>query len=239
VKLFTLPGTMNKESYTYQIPSGQSGVMFFDVTYDDISPVPKAIAHRITVTTPPTPVGTAHTTIGHSIPIGREATVISPPFRGSGWVNSNGCCPKIAPHRFVINAMNGTLDPSETFAIDWVQVDAHCLAFRTDGKKPEDWIGYGAEVLAVAPGAVVEVVRDLSNVTPGKNPEGLTIAQIAGNRVIIDTGSGTTQCMRILRRAAFNCMWATTCDRGRSSACWGTRATPARRIFIFNVCCFV
>jgi hypothetical protein len=30
VKLFTLPGTMNKESYTYQIPSGQSGVMFFD-----------------------------------------------------------------------------------------------------------------------------------------------------------------------------------------------------------------
>jgi hypothetical protein len=122
---------MNKESYTYQIPSGQSGVMFFDVTYDDISQVPKAIAHRITVTTPPTPVGTAHTTIGHSIPIGREATVISPPFRGSGWVNSNGCCPKIAPHRFVINAMNGTLDPSETFAVDWVQVDAHCLAFRT------------------------------------------------------------------------------------------------------------
>ena len=26
--------------------------------------------------------------------------------------------------------------------------------------------------------------------TPGKNPEGLTIAQIAGNRVIIDMGSG-------------------------------------------------
>jgi murein DD-endopeptidase MepM/ murein hydrolase activator NlpD len=38
--------------------------------------------------------------------------------------------------------------------------------------------------------AVVEVVRDLPNVTPGNNPEGLTIAQIAGNRVIIDMGSG-------------------------------------------------
>ena len=44
--------------------------------------------------------------------------------------------------------------------------------------------------MAVAPGTVVEVVRDLPNVTPGKNPEGLTIAQIAGNRVIIDMGSG-------------------------------------------------
>ena len=190
VKLFTLPGTMNKESYTNQIPSGQSGVMFFDVTYENMSQVPTAIAHRITVTTPPTPVGTEHTAVGHSIPIGREAIVISPPLKGSGWVNGNGCCLEIGPHRFVTNPMNGTLDPSETFAIDWVQVDAHGLAYRTDGKKPEDWIGYGAEITAAAPGTVVEVMRDLQDVTPGKNPEGLTIAQIAGNRVIIDMGSG-------------------------------------------------
>lgn len=190
VKLFSLPGTMNKESYTTQVPSGQSGVMFFDVTYNDISQVPKAIAHRITVTTPPTPIGTEHTTIGHSIPIGREAIVISPPLRGSGWVDGNGCCLEIGPHRFVTNPMNGTLDPSETFAIDWVQVDAHGLAYRTDGKKPEDWVGYGAEILAVAPGTVVEVVGNLPDVTPGKNPDGLTIPQIAGNRVIIDMGSG-------------------------------------------------
>lgn len=190
VKLFTLPGTMNKESYTTQIPSGQSGVMFFDVTYDDISQLPKAIAHRITVTTPPTPFGTEHTTVGYSIPIGREAIVISPPFKGSGWVNGNGCCLEIGPHRFVTNSMNGKLDPSETFAIDWVQVDAQGLAYRTDGRKPEDWFCYGAEILAVAPGTVVEVVRDLPNVAPGKNPEGLTIAQIAGNRVIINMGSG-------------------------------------------------
>jgi hypothetical protein len=190
VKLFTLPGSMNKDSYTNQVPSGQSGVMFFDVTYDDISQVPRAIAHRITVTTPPTPAGTEHTIVGHSIPIGRLAMVISPPLKGSGWVNGNGCCLEVGPHRFVTNPMNGALDPSETFAIDWVQVDAHGLAYRTDGKKPEDWIGYGAEILAVAPGTVVEVVRDLPDVTPGKNPEGLTIAQIAGNRVIIDMGSG-------------------------------------------------
>lgn len=190
VKLFSLPGTMSKESYTTEIPSGQSGVMFFDLTYDDISKVPKAIAHRITATTPPTPVGTEHTTIGHSIPIGGEAMVISPPIKGGGWVNGNGCCLEVGPHRFVTNPMNGTLDPSETFAIDWMQVDAHGLAYRTDGKKPEDWIGYGAEIFAVAPGTVVEVVSKLPDVTPGKNPEGLTIAQIAGNRVIIDMGSG-------------------------------------------------
>ena len=190
VKLFTLSGKMNIGSYTNEVPGGQSGVMFFDVTYDNISQVPKAIAHRITITTGPTSVGTEHTIVGHSIPISREAMVISPPLKGSGWVNGNGCCLEVGPHRFVTNPMNGTLDPSETFAVDWVQVDDHGLAYRTDGKKPEDWFGYGADILAVASGTVVEVVRDLPDVTPGKNPEGLTIAQIAGNRVIIDMGAG-------------------------------------------------
>ena len=190
VKLFTLPGAMDKTSYATKVPSGQSGVMFFDFTYDDISQVPKAISHRVTVTTPPTPVGTEHTAVGHSIPIGPEAMVISPPFKGSGWVNGNGCCLEIGPHRFVTNPMNGSLDPSEKFAIDWVQVDSHGVAFRTDGKKPEDWFCYGVDILAVAPGTVVEVVRDLPDVAPGKNPEGLTMPQIAGNRVIVDMGSG-------------------------------------------------
>ena len=190
VRLFTLPGTMGRESYTRQIPSGQSGVMFFDVTYEDMSQVPKAIAHRITTTTPPTPIGTEHTTVGHSIPVGEEAIVVGPPFKGSGWVNGNGCCLEVGPHRFVTNSMNGSLDPSETFAIDWVQVDSHGVAYRTDGKKPEDWFCYGAEIVAAAAGTVVEVMRDLPNVTPGRNPDGLKIPQIAGNRVIIDMGSG-------------------------------------------------
>jgi hypothetical protein len=190
VKLFTLPGSAERASYSSEVPAGQSAVMFFDVTYEDAGQLPKAIAHRVTVTTQPTPVGTEHTVVGNSIPIGREAMVISPPFRGSGWVNGNGCCLEIGPHRFATNAMNGTLDPSEQFAIDWVQIDTNSHAYRTDGKKPEDWLCYGVEILAVAPGTVVEVVRDLPNVAPGKNPEGLTIAQIAGNRVIIDMGSG-------------------------------------------------
>jgi hypothetical protein len=128
--------------------------------------------------------------IGRSFPVEGAAMVISAPFKGSGWVNGNGCCEEIGPHRFVTNAMNGTLDPSEQFAIDWVQIDAHGQAYRTDGKKPEDWLCYGVEILSVAPGTVVEVVRDLPNVAPGQNPEGLSIAQIAGNRVIIDMGSG-------------------------------------------------
>ena len=128
VKLFTCRN--NEQRELHQPDSERTvGGDVLDVTYEDISQVPKAIAHRITVTTPPTPVGTEHMAVGHSIPIGREAIVISPPLKGSGWVNGNGCCLEIGPHRFVTNSMNGTLDPSETFAIDWVQVDAHGLAY--------------------------------------------------------------------------------------------------------------
>lgn len=191
VKLFTAPNSMDKASYSSQIPGGQSGVMFFDVTYDDAGQVPQAIAHRVMISLPANPHLPSELTVtSPPIRLGREAMVIAPPFKGDGWVNGNGCCLEIGPHRFVTNPMNGTLEPSEQFAIDWIKLDARGHAFHTDGKKPEDWYCYGVDVLAVAPGTVVEVVRDLPDVAPGKNPEGLSMAQIAGNRVLIDMGYG-------------------------------------------------
>ena len=191
VKLFTLPNSMDKASYTTQVPSGQSGVMFFDVSYDDPSQVPKAIAHRVTVTVPPNPHNiTELTATSPPVRLGPEAMVIARPFTGDGWVNGNGCCLEIGPHRFVTNPLNGTLEPSETFAIDWVKLGPNGHEYRTDGKKPEDWYCYGVDVLAVAPGTVVEVVRDLPDVEPLKSPQGLAIDQYPGNRVLVDMGAG-------------------------------------------------
>ena len=69
-------------------------------------------------------------------------------------------------------------------------MDAKGHAYTGDGKKPEQWLDYGVELVAVAPGTVVEVVRDLPNEPPGKSPDNLTIPQIAGNRVILDLGYG-------------------------------------------------
>jgi murein DD-endopeptidase MepM/ murein hydrolase activator NlpD len=86
--------------------------------------------------------------------------------------------------------MNGTLDPSEQFAIDWIKIDGQERAFRTDGKKPEDWLCYGVEVLAVADGTVVEAMRDLPDQPPGVAPTNLTIPEIAGNHVILDLRKG-------------------------------------------------
>jgi catechol 2,3-dioxygenase-like lactoylglutathione lyase family enzyme len=191
LKILSLPSTLDKTNYSSKLMGGQSGVMFFDVTFRDSSDVPCTIALRVhsihpenrnlpesTVTSPPWKVST------------QPAIVLARPFKGDGWVNANGCCLEIGPHRFVTNAMNGTLDPSEQFAIDWIKIDRQGKAFRGDGKKSEQWLCYGVELLAVAPGTVVEVMRDLPDEPPGIAPTNLTIPQIAGNHVILDLGSG-------------------------------------------------
>jgi hypothetical protein len=116
--------------------------------------------------------------------------VLSPPFKGDGWVNGNGCCKEIGPHRFVMNSIKWALRPTEEFAIDWIRVDAQGRLFHGDPKDVKNWYGYGADVLAVGAGTVVEVVRDLPDEPPGASPTNLIMGQVGGNRVIIDMGNG-------------------------------------------------
>lgn len=191
LKLFTLSPAADKTSYSRTLAGGQSGVMFFDLTYPNEQAVPCTIAFRARTLQPESTHGKEATMISPPLRISSQAAiVIAPPFKGDGWVNGNGCCREIGPHRFVTNPMNGTLQPSEQFAIDWIKIDKEGKAFRGDGKTSEQWLCYGTELLAVGPGTVVEVIRDLHNEVPGVAPNNLTIPQIAGNHVTLDLGSG-------------------------------------------------
>jgi hypothetical protein len=192
LRLLSLPGTLDKANYRTEVPSGQSAVAFFDVTYSDSAQVPRAIAHRVTVGV----IGREGkpqdlTVLSPPLRLSCiEPIVLAPPLKGEGWINGNGCCKEIGPHRFVMNSINGSLAPTEEFAIDWIRVNPQGRLFTGDPKDPKHWYGYGAELLAVAPGTVIEVVSDLPDQPAGKSPEGLTIEQIAGNRVILDLGFG-------------------------------------------------
>jgi hypothetical protein len=191
LKLSTLPQNMEKASYSTKLAAGEYGVMFFDVTYPNANDVPCAIALRVHVLQPDNKRLPESTMVSPPLELSQQsAIVLAPPFKGDGWVNANGCCLEVGPHRFVTNPLNGTLDPSEQFAIDWIKIDAQGKAFRTDGKKSEDWLCYGVAILAVAPGTVVEVMRDLPNEPPGVAPADLKLAHIAGNHVTLDLGGG-------------------------------------------------
>jgi len=189
VKLLSLPPTLDKANYSSKLFGGQSGVVFFDLTYADSNDVPCTIALRVHSVQPDSKQLPESTAMSPPLKVSSQvAIVLAPPFKGDGWIDANGCCLEVGPHRFVTNPMNGTLDPSEQFAIDWIKVDHQGKAFRGDGKTSEQWLCYGVEVLAVAPGRVVEVMRDLPDQPPGIAPANLTLPEIAGNHVILGLG---------------------------------------------------
>ena len=181
----------DQADYSKKLAGGQSGVMYFDLSYARSGEVPCSIALRVRSVQPESKAMPESTLLSPPLTLSSQTPIlIARPFKGDGWVNANGCCLEVGPHRFVVNAMNGTLDPSEGFAIDWIKVDREGKAFRTDGKKSEDWLCYGVDVLAVAPGTVVETMRDLPDEPPGVAPTSLQVSEIAGNHVLLDLGNG-------------------------------------------------
>jgi Peptidase family M23 len=191
-RILSRQATLDKANYGTEVPPGQSAVMYFDVTYPEGAQIPGAIAHRVVVgVTGPDGKPAKFTVTSAPMSLKCEAAmVLIPPFKGKGWVNGNGCCKEIGPHRFVTNSINGALRPTESFAIDWVRVDEQGRMFHDDPKDVKNWYDYGVDVLAVGPGTVVEVVRDVPDSTPGILPPNLAIGQIGGNRVVIDMGEG-------------------------------------------------
>ena len=189
---FTLPPTMDWANYSPDLAGGRSALMYFDATYDEAQQLPQAISHRIVVTTSDAQGNsTEYTAIGEPLPVSAtEAVVLVPPLKGGGWVDGNGCCLLIGPHRYTANSINGSLQANEAFAIDWIQVDSEGKAFKDDGKILKNWYAYGADILAAAAGTVVEVIDGVPDTEIGKVPDLSRLSTVGGNHVTIDIGEG-------------------------------------------------
>ena len=157
---------------------------------------PSRLLHRITLT------GTAP---GHRpdemveqhyvvAPIEVRAGVptIGPPLAGTGWVAVNGCCEPMGVHRGTGLPVNGRIYFAQRFAIDWMKLDEAGRMVKGDASEVENYVDYGAEVLAVADGTVVETLNTLDEQVPGKlpDPATITLENIDGNHVVIDLGRG-------------------------------------------------
>ena len=157
---------------------------------------PSRLLHRITLT------GTAP---GHRpdemveqhyvvAPIEVRAGVptIGPPLAGTGWVAVNGCCEPMGVHRGTGLPVNGKIYFAQRFAIDWMKLDEAGRMVKGDASEVENYVDYGAEVLAVADGTIVETLNTLDEQVPGKlpDPATITLENIDGNHVVIDLGRG-------------------------------------------------
>ena len=95
----------------------------------------------------------------------KPALVIGPPVRGNGWLATTACC-KPNVHRDERVAIDGVrIETGETFAVDWAKVKNDRI-FDGDGKRLEQYYGFGEDVLAVADGVVVSIHDGMTDQTP-------------------------------------------------------------------------
>jgi murein DD-endopeptidase MepM/ murein hydrolase activator NlpD len=81
---------------------------------------------------------------------------------------------------------------AQRFAIDWMLLDNAGRLVHGDGSDVHDYAGYGADVLAVADGTVVETLNTLVDQKPGTlpDPKTITLENVDGNHVVLDIGGG-------------------------------------------------
>ena len=118
----------------------------------------------------------------------QPAIVIRPPLVGDGWLATSACC-KPNVHRDERIAIDGVrIETGETFAVDWGRVKDERL-FDGDGKKVEQFYGFGEDVLAVADGAVVSVHDGMPDQPPFVLMVPKSKADYGGNNVMLKIAS--------------------------------------------------
>jgi murein DD-endopeptidase MepM/ murein hydrolase activator NlpD len=88
-------------------------------------------------------------------------------------------------------ARNGRVTIPQRFAVDWIGVDDEGRAVRGDFRKSanEDWVGFGADVIAVADGVVREArdgILDHAPFVEPPPPTAVTLEAVGGNYVLLE-----------------------------------------------------
>ena len=95
-------------------------------------------------------------------------------------------------HRGSVLSINGALYDAQRFAIDWMRLDQQGRLVHGDLADVHNYSDYGADVLAVADGRVVNTLNNLDDQVPGRlpDPSSINIETVDGNHVVLDLGGG-------------------------------------------------
>lgn len=159
--------------------------------------------------------------------------LLSPPFRDGMWAAIyDASWPR--GHRRVLYAVDGAVHVPGRFAIDWIKVDRQGSYIHGDADKAKDWLGYGADVLAVADGVIASARDDMQ-----ENPSVLANArskvpleQASGNYVAIDLDDGRYVFYEHLKPGSLRVKRETMFGAVRSSGSWVTPGNRPGRICI-------
>ncbi len=125
-----------------------------------------------------------------SVP-GGPPVALGPPLRGGPWVAGNGPS-NFSLHRRALLPIGGAVPIAQRFAIDFVQPYDDGRTWKDDQAANESYRCYGAEILAVADGVVVDTKDGIPENIPGVDSRAveITLETIGGNYVILDIGGG-------------------------------------------------
>lgn len=171
-------------------------VLFVELAFDLSDQIPKTISHHVSLFASANPVATDPSLLDYTIlpfDMAEDAPfVIGAPLSGKGWVAVNGCCAPGFPHRSSFLPVNGILTNGQRFAIDWMRLSEDGFLVRGNPSRNENWVNYGADVLAVADGTIVDTLDELEDNTPGSlpDPRTITLKTVDGNHIVIDFGNG-------------------------------------------------
>ena len=207
------------------IAAGLSAVVFIDVIMDGAADEPSIIRHRLTFM-PVTPVDAGREqseVTGEDVPVNARAPVVlGPPLKGGGWLASHGLSNN-SSHRRTLLTLNGAARIAQRFAIDWTRIGADGQIFRNDPSNNANWTPYGADVLAVADGRVVEITDNIPENDPTADLKAIAITfdTAPGNSLILDIGYGRYVLYAHLKPGSFRVRGGQSVKRGETLAALG------------------
>lgn len=190
------------------IEAGKRVVVYVWLSLSKGSPLPRTLRHRMTFTT--AKQGT-ELLDGVRVPLSAESPMlIGPPLRGGLWLAHEGPGNAHSHHWGSLVAVNGQVTIPQRYALDLVGIDSRGqvvpASVKEIGKaRHTDWIGYGADVLAVADG----VVRDARDgeaehppLSPQSEPASLTAHGLFGDYVVLEIKPGVFASYAHLQRGS-------------------------------------
>ncbi|HEY2107191.1 MAG TPA: M23 family metallopeptidase [Candidatus Binataceae bacterium] len=160
--------------------------------------------------------------------------IIGPPLRGNNWLAANGPS-NTSGHRRAFMVADGQMYFPERFAIDFVQLGADGKTYAGDPKDNRSYHGYGADIIAVADGTIVDAKAGMQDNVPGSATGPITMATIGGDYLIEDIGNGAFAFSAHLKTGTLKTYLGASVKRGQVLASLGNTGNSTEPHLHFHI----
>ena len=168
-----------------QLPAGGELILYLWLSLDKDEELPSQLTHEVSWS-PVGEVAAGGLLQGALTEVeGQDPPAIGPPLRSGPWMAQAG------PSNWSRHRRARALEYlAQRFATDWVRVDEQGRSWAGPQEDNRSYFAYGAEVLAVAAGTVVEVRDKIPENRPPEQTIPVSFTTFAGNSVVLRLEKG-------------------------------------------------